>query len=147
MLRNVYNIAVWVVACMMVTMVSGQQTERIYLSGTGSDDMVDWDFYCTAGMNAGKWTTIGVPSCWELQGFGHYDYGFAPDSVRGKENGHYKRRFPVPQHWRGKKINIVLEGVMTDAEGRIKGKVAGQVHQTCFKSIRSDLSGPLKYGA
>ena len=55
---------------------TAQQTEKRYLSGTGNDDMVQWDFYCTGGMNAGKWTKIGVPSCWELQGFGKYDYGF-----------------------------------------------------------------------
>lgn len=50
-------------------------TQRQYLSGHGCDDMVNWDFYCTGGRNAGKWTKIGVPSCWELQGFGTYQYG------------------------------------------------------------------------
>ncbi|MFA5046569.1 MAG: hypothetical protein WC542_11650, partial [Paludibacter sp.] len=50
-------------------------TERVYLSGHGCDDMVPWDFFCTGGMNSGKWTKIGVPSCWELQGFGQYQYG------------------------------------------------------------------------
>ena len=43
------------------------ETERQYLSGRGCDDMVQWDFYCTGGNNSGKWTKIGVPSCWELQ--------------------------------------------------------------------------------
>ena len=42
------------------------QTERQYLSGHGCDDMVEWDFFCTDGRNSGKWTKIGVPSCWEL---------------------------------------------------------------------------------
>ena len=43
------------------------QTERQYLSGHGCDDMVEWDFFCTDGRNSGKWTKIGVPSCWELR--------------------------------------------------------------------------------
>lgn len=34
-------------------------TQRQYLSGHGCDDMVNWDFYCTGGRNAGKWTKIG----------------------------------------------------------------------------------------
>ena len=51
------------------------ETERQYLSGRGCDDMVQWDFYCTGGNNSGKWTKIGVPSCWELQGFGTFQYG------------------------------------------------------------------------
>ena len=25
--------------------------------------------------NSGGWTNIDVPSCWELQGFGNYNYG------------------------------------------------------------------------
>ena len=54
---------------------SSVYTQRQYLSGRGSDDMVEWDFYCTGGNNSGKWTKIGVPSCWELQGFGTYQYG------------------------------------------------------------------------
>src|SRR5688572_33385903 len=70
-----------------------QQTEKKYLSGTGNDHTVQWDFFCTEGMNSGKWTTIPVPSCWELQGFGKYDYGFARDSIRGKEKGLYKYSF------------------------------------------------------
>src|SRR5689334_7788023 len=96
-----------------------QRTEIRYLSGTGNDQTVDWQFYCTGGMNAGKWTTIPVPSCWELQGFGKYDYGFAKDSVRGKEQGLYKYEFAVPSSWKGKKTNIVFEGSMTDTEVRI----------------------------
>ena len=44
---------------------SSVETERQYLSGTGCDDMVQWDFMCTGGNNSGKWTKIGVPSCWE----------------------------------------------------------------------------------
>jgi beta-galactosidase/beta-glucuronidase len=105
-----------------VNELCAQQREQLYLSGTGNDHTVKWDFFCTAGMNSDKWTTIPVPSNWELQGFGKYDYGFAKDSVRGKEQGLYKHSFKVPAAWKGKKINIVFEGVMTDAEVKINGK-------------------------
>ncbi len=124
----------------------GQQTEKVYLSGTGSDQTVQWDFFCTGGMNANKWTKIAVPSCWELQGFGKYDYGFAKDSVRGKENGLYKHRFNVPANWKGKVVNIVFEGVMTDAEVKVNGKSAGEVHQGAFYAFKYDISKLLKYG-
>lgn len=120
-----------------------QQTEKMYLSGKGKDDGVKWDFFCTAGMNAGKWTTIPVPSCWELQGFGKYDYGFAKDSVRGKESGLYKYKFNVPANWRAKKINIVFEGSMTDTEVKINGKLAGQIHQGAFYAFKYDITGLL----
>ncbi|MBW8684625.1 glycoside hydrolase family 2 protein [Chitinophaga rhizophila] len=123
-----------------------QSTEIQYLSGTGSDHTVNWQFLCTGGNNAGKWTTIPVPSCWELQGFGKYDYGFAKDSVRGKESGRYKYAFKVPAAWKGKKINIVFEGVMTDATVKINGTAAGPTHQGAFYSFKYDISHLLKYG-
>jgi hypothetical protein len=123
-----------------------QQTEKVYLSGTGSDHTVNWDFYCTGGMNAGKWTTIPVPSCWELQGFGKYDYGFAKDSVRGKEKGLYKYNFDAPAAWKNKVVKIDFEGVMTDAEVKINGQIAGEPHQGAFYAFKYDISKLLKYG-
>lgn len=123
-----------------------QTTEKLYLSGTGSDHTVAWDFKCSAGMNSGKWSTIQVPSCWEHQGFGKYDYGFAKDSLRGKEVGSYRHRFHVPSSWKGKVIYIVFEGVMTDADVRVNGKRAGPVHQGAFYAFRYDISSMLKYG-
>ncbi len=123
-----------------------QQTEKIYLSGTGSDNTKQWDFMCTGGMNANKWTTIAVPSCWELQGFGKYDYGYAKDSVRGKEKGLYKHRFNAPAVWKGKVINIVFEGVMTDAEVKVNGQSAGAIHQGAFYAFKYDITKLLKYG-
>lgn len=126
--------------------VHAQQTERRYLSGTGNDDTINWDFFCTAGMNSGKWTTIPVPSNWELQGFGKYDYGFAKDSVRGKEQGLYRHKFKAPADWKGKKINIVFEGAMTDTEVKINGKPAGAIHQGAFYVFSYDITRLLKYG-
>ncbi len=130
-----------------VCSVMAQQTEKLYLSGKGNDDMVQWDFLVTGGMNAGKWSKIGVPSCWELQGFGKYDYGFAKDSVRGKEKGLYKHQFNIPSNWKGKTINIVFEGVMTDAEVKVNGKSAGAIHQGAFYAFKYDISKLVKYGA
>jgi hypothetical protein len=129
-----------------LTAVQGQETIRHYLSGTGSDDTVNWQFYCTAGRNAGKWTTIPVPSCWELQGFGKYDYGFAKDSVRGKEKGLYKHTFTIPADWKNKKINIVFEGSMTDTEVKINGRAAGPMHQGAFYTFRYNITKLVKPG-
>ena len=55
--------------------VSAQETKIQYLSGTDKDHTVEWEFHCSDGMRSGQWTTIAVPSCWELQGFGGYNYG------------------------------------------------------------------------
>src|SRR3569623_666905 len=82
-----------------------QETQKVFLSGTGSDHTVNWQFYCTEGRNSGKWTTIPVPSNWELQGFGKYNYGLDKDSLKGREKGMYKHEFVVPASWQGKAVN------------------------------------------
>ncbi len=131
---------------LLITYCAAQETVIQYLSGKGPEDAVQWQFYCTDGMNSKKWTTIPVPSCWEQQGFGKYNYGFAKDSVKGKEQGLYKHEFEVPTTWKDKLVNIVFEGVMTDAEVKVNGVVAGPIHQGAFYSFKYDITKLLKLG-
>ncbi len=126
--------------------VHGQDTEVIYLSGTGFDNTVEWDFYCSNGMNSKAWTTIQVPSCWEQQGFGEYNYGHVPLENRLKEEGHYRYFFDVQKAWRGRQLKLVFEGVMTDAQVLVNGKQAGEVHQGGFYQFIYYISKLVKYG-
>ncbi|HTN35951.1 MAG TPA: glycoside hydrolase family 2 TIM barrel-domain containing protein [Arachidicoccus sp.] len=121
-------------------------TRKLMLSGTGKDHTVDWDFYCTAGQNSGKWSQIAVPSNWELQGFGAYNYGLDKDSLRLNEKGLYKYKFNAPAAWKGQVVRIVFEGVMTDATVKINGQLAGPMHQGAFYVFRYDISKLLRYG-
>ncbi|MFY0625008.1 MAG: beta-galactosidase [Reichenbachiella sp.] len=125
------------------------ETEIHYLSGTGKDNLVEWDFFCSDGMQSGKWTKIGVPSCWEQQGFGNYNYGrdFKVSKPYHDEHGLYKHKFQVPAVWKNKEVKIVFEGVMTDAEVKINGKPAGEIHQGAFYEFKYSISKLLKYGA
>lgn len=151
--------------CLLLLLVSAwaanaQQTEIRYLSGTGPEDAVTWDFWCSDGMNARKWSKIQVPSCWEQQGFGGYTYGryyiYDRDSEKAwrdyrehdftEEYGIYRHRFDVPRSWSGRQVKIVFEGVMTDAEVKINGVSAGEVHQGGFYRFSYDISRMVKYG-
>lgn len=139
---------IWIVLLFIISrsVSHAQETQKLFLSGTGSDHTVNWQFYCTAGNNSGKWTTIPVPSNWEFQGFGKYNYGLAKDSLRGKEQGLYKYEFNVPASWQGKAINIVFDGSMTDTEVKLNGKSAGPIHQGSFYRFKYDVSALLNYG-
>ncbi|MEM6829649.1 MAG: glycoside hydrolase family 2 TIM barrel-domain containing protein [Bacteroidota bacterium] len=121
------------------------KTEIHYLSGTGKDDTVLWDFYCSEGRRSGQWTKIAVPSCWEQQGFGTYNYG-TDEGERAKEYGQYKYDFPVPKNWKGKAIDLVFEGVMTDAEVKVNGRSAGDLHQGAFYEFHYTITDLLNYG-
>lgn len=126
-------------------------TERVYLSGRGADDMVEWDFFCSDGRNAGEWSKIGVPSCWELQGFGKFQYGIRyygiafPDAI-AKEKGIYRYEFEAPKSWRGRQAVLVFEAAMTDTDVRINGRRPGTLHQGGFYRFSFDITDFLKYG-
>jgi len=127
-----------------------QNTTQIkYLSGTGKDHTVDWSFFCSEGRQSGEWTKIAVPSCWELQGFGNYNYGrdYKIPKEYHKEHGLYKHTFNVPADWKNKEVKIVFEGVMTDCEVKINGKLAGEIHQGAFYEFKYSISKLIKYGA
>ncbi|MDV7185915.1 glycoside hydrolase family 2 TIM barrel-domain containing protein [Lutibacter sp. TH_r2] len=122
------------------------ETQIQYLSGTDKDNLVEWDFYCSEGRKSGEWTKIGVPSCWEQEGFGAYNYGSDDEKNRAKEYGLYKHTFSVPLSWKIKDVKIVFEGVMTDCEVKINGKLAGEIHQGSFYEFNYSINKLLKYG-
>jgi len=122
-----------------------QQTEKLYLSGTGMDDTKTWEFLCTKGRRSNVKSTIEVPSCWELQGFGTFNYGAKPELL-ADEKGFYGYDFNVPVHWRNKVVRIVFEGSMTDTEVFINGRSAGPVHRGSFYRFSYDIGRYLRYG-
>ncbi|MEO8884999.1 MAG: glycoside hydrolase family 2 TIM barrel-domain containing protein [Mucilaginibacter sp.] len=121
---------------------SSSQTVRQYLSGTDKDHTVNWDFYCTNGRKSGQWTTIPVPSNWELQGFGGYNYGH--DKAKHDEQGLYKYQFKLGGNALHKRVFIVFEGSMTDTEVKINGQIVGPIHQGAFYRFKYDITNLVK---
>ena len=144
---------VWTLVIAMVIEAQGLvETQRQYLSGHGCDDMVQWDFQCTDGRNAGKWTKIGVPSCWELQGFGTYQYGMrfygkaTPEGI-ADEKGLYKTEFTLPEAWQGRQIQLVFEAAFTEIHVQINGRKAGNgTYQGGFTRHTIDVSDRVFFG-
>lgn len=129
----------------ILNMGFAQQTTLHYLSGTDKDHTVKWEFFCTTGRNSGKWGKIAVPSSWELQSYGTFNY--YQDKDNPDETGLYKYRFLTDAAWKNKKINIVFDGSMTDTEVKINGQSAGPIHQGGFYQFKYDITGLLKYGS
>ena len=129
---------------LLCTYAFPQETVVKYLSGTDKDHTVLWDFYCTAGRKSGEWTKIPVPSNWEMQGFGTFNYGH--DKNKASEQGLYKHQF-FAQKWSGKKVFIVFEASMTDTKVMINGKLAGPIHQGAFYRFKYDITDLIKFDA
>ena len=147
---------IFLFAALVFTLTTAAQlqveTQRQYLSGHGCDDMVQWDFQCTDGRNSGKWTKIGVPSCWELQGFGTYQYGMrfygkaTPEGI-ADEKGLYKHVFTLPKEWAGRQIQLVFEAAFTEIRVQINGRKAGNgTYQGGFTRHTIDVSDRVFFG-
>ncbi len=136
--------AAWLIL-LLASLARAAETETQYLSGLGKDDPVQWQFRCDQGQNANKWSTIGVPSNWQLQGFGIYEYG-RPTPAGGwpRVHGIYKRSFTTPATWRDKAIFVNFEGVMTDTLVTLNGQPAGPVHQGGYYAFKYDITRLLK---
>ncbi|WP_221313141.1 glycoside hydrolase family 2 protein [Granulicella aggregans] len=129
----------------VVPVAHAAETEVRYLSGLGKDDPVKWQFLCDHGPNANQWSTISVPSNWELQGFGIYTYGrVAPAGGWTKIHGVYKRPFTTPATWRDKAVTLNFEGVMTDTRVTVNGQSAGPLHQGGYYAFHYDITHLLK---
>lgn len=127
-----------------------QESEIVYLSGTGVNDTKTWSFKCTDGQRAGKWGKIEVPSQWELKGYGEYTYGrwYVDKNVKmpSHEEGFYEYSFKVPSNWKGQTVRIWFDGVMTDTEVSINNQVAGEIHRGGFYRFSYDITDLLQYG-
>ena len=126
--------------------VRAATNEILYLSGTDKDHTVPWQFSVSSGRLAGVATNISVPSCWEMQGFGTYQYG-QQNSVSNAETGFYTNTFAVPADWAGKKIFLVFEGAFTDTTPGINGQSVGATHRGGFYEFKYDVTTNVVVGA
>ncbi len=131
------------VVCLLSVYLYAQETEIVYLSGKDAGAPVDWEFMVSDGMRAHEWTTIPVPSNWELHGFGAYNYGHDKNKVH--EIGYYRYHFKARKSWKNKRVFIVFDGSMTDTEVKINGKSAGPVHQGAFYRFQYDIGALLHF--
>ncbi len=130
-------------------LIHAQETEKLYLSGTGLYHTKTWDFYCSGGQNSKKWSKIEVPCNWELQGFGEYKYGRwykKKGDHPSQETGTYRYSFKVDKDWSNKQISIVFEGSMTDTEVFINGEKASPTHQGGFYRFSFDITDKIITG-
>jgi len=119
-------------------------TDRLYLSGHDRDDAVRWEFRCsTDGRAAGEWSTIPVPSNWEMKGFGTFSY----HEDKPADIGEYRHKFKVPATWLDQRVFLVFDGAMTDTTARINGQQVGPTHRGGFYRFKYEVTSLLKLGA
>lgn len=149
--KLIYKLSIFLVVANFTATAQNTETQIQYLSGTGYQDTKEWEFKISDGRNSEDWSTISVPSVWEQEGFGKYQYGIRfygkpfPEGI-ADEVGDYKYTFEVPKAWENKIVKIVFDGAMTDTKVRVNGRSAGDEHQGAFYRFKYDITGLLKFG-
>ena len=95
---------------------------------------------------SGEWTKIPVPSNWEQEGFGNYNYGHDAPATKHDETGTYRITFKVPKAWKDKHVRLVFEGSMTQTSIKINGKTVGFPNYGGYLPFRYILDKKVKYG-
>lgn len=131
-------IYLFIILTFLSSVLYAHETKIKLLSGQSTEDGVYWDFYCSSGRKSGQWDKIRVPSCWELEGFGGYNYGH--DKERFSETGTYRTNFVLPDSWKNRRIFIVFDGSMTDTKVKVNGKQAGDIHQGSFYRFKREIT-------
>ena len=99
--------------------------------------------------------TIDVPCCVETRGWGvphyvniRYPHPMTPPTIDPKYNPTmlYRRRFSVPESWKGKRIVLRFEGVASCCEVWVNGKKAGYFEDARLPS-EFDVTAFVKFGA
>ncbi len=120
------------------SLASNLESQRHYLSGTGADDAIPWEFKLEHGRGSGDWTTIPVPSSWELQGFGNYEY----ISVT-QNRGFYRTTFDRPAGNEDQRVLLIFDGVLTQAHVKLNGRSLGDAHQGGYYRFSYDITNLL----
>lgn len=146
-----FSFKILALLCVCSQFLFSQSKEIQFLTGKDAEHIKEWDFWINSGRKSGSWSKINVPSHWEQQGFGSYNYGrdyvtYGKNFKFHDETGLYKHKFTVPNSWKGKTVNIVFEGSMTDTEVKINGKSAGEIHQGAFYEFKYDISDKIQFG-
>ena len=125
-----------------------RMSARSWLPAEGYVESLDgeWDFWWNGSpaespdgfwrqdFSTAGWFKIDVPSCVETRGWGvphyvnvKYPHGKTPPKIDPAYNPTmcYRRRFAVPETWRGRRIVLRFEGVASGCEVWLNGKRVG----------------------
>ena len=138
-----FKLVLSVVVVLLSLNIYAQQ--KVFLSGEDASTAINWEFKLDKGRNSGFWTTIPVPSNWEMEGFGYYLYGM--DKVEDRLSGiaDYRHTFDFKKA-SNKRYIITFQGSMTDTKVKLNGKEVG-FHQGGHTEFKFEITSQLQNGS
>ena len=107
-------------------------------------------FYLTDYLENASWHDLKVPGNWEMAGYSPATY-YQPDNA----SGFYRKRFVVPEDWRGRLVKVNFDGVQNGAEIWLDGQPVNvsesswgraNYHESGWTAWQADLTPLVKFG-
>jgi hypothetical protein len=99
------------------------------------------DGFEKASFNDAAWRDIQVPGYWEVQKFSEPTWWQPDETV-----GYYRRKFTVPEDWRGRGVRLRFEGVNNSAQVWVNGVEVGY-HENGFTAFEYNVAPLVRFGA
>ncbi len=118
------------------------------ISWAGHPSLREKDFW-KADFDDTAWNVVDVPSCLETRGFGapqytniDYPHKAETPTIRNVNTGEddynpvasYRRRFTVPENWRGRRVILRFDGVFSAYYVWVNGHKVGYAEDSCLPS-------------
>ena len=149
-----YSVPLADVAAALADALEPESPWRISLNGrwkiswAGNPDLRVKDFW-KHDYDDARWHEIDVPSCVEMRGFGspgytnaNYPFKREMPVIRNRDTGaadynpvsSYRRRFAVPESWKGRRVILRFDGVYSAYYVWVNGKKVGYAEDSCLPS-------------
>lgn len=125
----------WIVFGAVSTCVSAQRNERTFNEGW-KFCLTDDKFAADVSFDDSEWEKIHLPHSWNSDAYQRKDY------YRGV--GWYRKRFVLPQEWKGRRIIMKLDAACQTATIFLNGKEIGH-HVGGYTACMFDLTEHLSY--
>ncbi len=134
----------------------GFRESENYLNLNGVWDFKYYDDLVTAPERPAEWDRITVPGNWEVQGWGvplytNHPYEFCPADPQPPElpaavpGAFYRRRFIVPENWKGREVYLNLCGTKSGTYVYVNGQEMGY-HEDSKSLARYRITEALRPG-
>lgn len=107
-------------------------------------------FYLPTYAEGAKWHDLNVPGNWEMAGYSPATY-YQPDNA----SGFYRKKFVVPESWRGRIVKVNFDGVQNAAEIWLNGHPVpvtesswgrANYHESGWTAWQADLTQYVEFG-
>ncbi len=115
-----------ILAALIVISINVQAREKTTLQSGWKFTKGNFENASQPGFDDSKWQSVTIPHDWAISGPVIQDGDGNTGKLPWKGEGWYRRKLDIPSSYSGKKVYLVFDGIMSNPEVFVNGKLAGK---------------------